>query len=236
MPDALKFFDKRFEETVRAALNIYDRPVYDSDAVLLEKLDCDFWFNEADCEVLSAFTNLKELSIDGGDWLLPAIAGLPKLEVLYLTGGAGEEGVDFRNFLPLTSLTTLVVSGGARSHMNLCHLEGLTELKNLTDLCLHEFGCVDLKPLENMVWLKRFFCGYADSVANAGVIRNLVHLEYLELVDFEVEDLCFIEALPETMKLTIGGMRIKQKFDLSRLERFKEREMFENTVAGEWYP
>lgn len=236
MPDALRFCDKRFEETVRQALNIYDRPVYDSDAALLEKLDCGFWFDEEDCEALRAFTNLKELSIDGGAWLLPAIGSLSKLEVLYLTGGDDEEGVDFRNFLPLTSLTTLMVSGGARSDMNLCHLEALTELKNLTDLCLHEFGSVDLKPLENMVWLKRFFCGYAAAVANVEIIRNLVHLEYLELVDFEVEDLCFVEALPETMELTIGGMRIKQKYDLSRLERFKEREMFENTVAGEWYP
>ena len=234
MPTELKFSNKRFEETVRQALNICDRPIYDSDAILIERLECDFWFDEKDCEVLRAFSNLKELGIEGGSWLLPAISTLAQLEVLYLTGGNDENGVDFRSFFPLKALTKLMVSGGAYSSMNLRHLEALVELKNLTDLCLHEFGNVDLKPLENMVWLKSLFCGYAASVENVEIIRNLVHLEYLELVDFEVEDLCFVEASPETMELTIGGLRIKQQYDLTRLKRFKTHDIYENTVAGQW--
>ena len=64
MPVELKFHSCDFEETVRQALAIFDRPVFETDAERLETLDCDFWFDEKDCQVLKSFCNLKELGIE----------------------------------------------------------------------------------------------------------------------------------------------------------------------------
>lgn len=236
MPVELKFHSHDFEETVRQTLAIFDRPVFDTDAERLETLNCDFWFDEEDCQTLRAFCNLRVLDIEGGSWLLPAISSLSYLKELYLIGGDDESGVDFRYFQSLKELSTLMVSGGAYSGMNLCHLESLAELTNLTDLRLHEFGNVDLKPLENMPWLKRLFCGYANTVENVEVIRKLVHLESLELIDFELKDLCFVDVLPPEMEICLGGLTVKQPYDLKQLERFTKRDLYENTVAGVYVP
>lgn len=234
MPRVFRFHHPYFEESVRKVLNIYERPIYDTDAKAVEALECDFWFDDGDAETLTEFCNLKRLDIEASGKVLLAIAKLPRLEELAIIGGSIGNEVDFRVFRSLNKLKELTVSGGDYSSMNLCHLEALIELKNLTHLCLHEFGKVDLKPLEEMTWLKYLFCGYAISVENVEVISKLIHLERLELVDFEVENLNFLECLPETTEIKILGMEIKQKYDLTRLERFKVRDINENTVAGEW--
>lgn len=234
MARVLEFHHPYFEESVRKALNIYDRPILDTDAKMLEELECDFWFENEDAETLTAFCNLKRLDIEVSGEVLPAIAKLSLLEELAIVGGSTNNEVDFQTFSALTKLRKLTVSGGDYSSMNLCHLEALVELKNLTHLWLHEFGKVDLKPLEEMTWLKFLFCGYAVAVENVEAISKLIHLECIELVDFEVEDLCFMESLPETTEIEILGMKINRKYDLNRLNRFKVRDISENTVAGEW--
>ena len=236
MPKELNFHNAYFEGTVRKALNIYERPILDTDAEILEELDCDFWFDQEDCEILIAFRNLRILGINAGAWALPSISCLSRLEELYLTGGNDGNGVDFRSFLPLARLKNLTVSGGLYSSMNLCNLEALAELKNLTNLWLHEFGKVDLKPLEKMDSLEHLFCGYADSVENVEVIGKLVHLKSLELVDFEVDNLEFLDTLPDAVCLELGGMSIHKDYDLSKLSRFEKLDMYENTVAGKWIP
>ena len=68
----------------------------------------------------------------------------------------------------MRELTYLMVSGGDYSDIKFNNLDALVQLSHLEELLLHEFGPVDLAPLERMPQLKHFSLLYTDSAHNTG--------------------------------------------------------------------
>lgn len=169
---------------------------------------------------MSAFKNLKSLAIDTRADELDFLKKLPFLEELYIEAWSSDNTVDFLCFSHLEHLKKLCVSGGDISDIKLKNLDGLTALKTLEHLTLHEFGSVDLRPLRSMPWLKRLFCGYANEVFDIDAIASLVNLESLELVSVEMDDLSFLDALPDSIEIVLSALKVKQGIDRGKLSRF----------------
>ena len=80
----LKFFHHEFEQEVRNQLSVFDRPITESDAKMVEELDLtNFSFRAEDVETLCYFNNLKMLSIEMGTKDLEFWNHFPELEDLY---------------------------------------------------------------------------------------------------------------------------------------------------------
>ncbi len=131
------------------------------------------------------------------------------------------------------NLRELVVSGGDVSSIDYKNLEGLTVLKKLERLVLHEFGSVDLRPLRSMPWLKGFYCGYANEIFDIEAISALPNLEELTLIDVEMDNLDFLNSFPDTLVIELCGLRVKNGIDHSKLSRFTEGD-FEEIEDRYW--
>jgi Leucine-rich repeat (LRR) protein len=221
MPRELIFYGSEFEKVVRRSLNIKDRAITEEDVLAISTLDCSgFPFDARDYETLLSFKNLACLVIDTRADELDFLKSLPLLEELNLETWGGNNIVDFRVFSCLPHLKTLVVSGGVFSDIGFKNLEGLIALKNLENLTLHEFGSVDLRPLRQMSWLKKLFCGYANKVYDIDALASLCNLKSLELVDIEMDSLDFLDAFPDDIILELCSLRVNNGIDYSRLSRF----------------
>ncbi len=221
MKNDLIFYNFELEQAVRDELLIYDRPITTADALNVFNLDCsDFSFDARDYEALKAFKNLVSLDINTRADELNFLNFLPLLEVLYLETWSTDNYVDFNCFSNLKSLRTLTVSGGLYSDIQFRNLEGLKTLKNLKSLTLHEFGDVDLSPLREMPWLEDFCCCYGCCVENVSAISSIVNLKGLSLIDFEVDNLEFLDAFSDELVVELSAMRVKQGIDYSKLSRF----------------
>lgn len=227
----LIFHNHDFEEVIRNTLQVYDRPLCTSDAASVLALDgSDFWMDEEDYETLAAFCNLKELYVEAFPAILPFIGKLTQLESLSLVLNA--DTVDLRYIADLKKLKQLFVSGGDYSSMNILHLDALTEMDDLEELSLHEFGSVDLKPLEKMTQLTCFFCGYANQVQHLSSVATLTNLTELRLVDIKAESLDFLDSLPDTIELDLCGTKVLKNYDLQKLKRFAKYDLSEMIIAG----
>ena len=174
MVKELKFYHTEFERAVRQKMLISDRAVTTEDALNVFELNCsDFTFDSRDYEALSAFKNLSCLTINTRADELDFLKALPLLVELNLEAFGGNNIVDFNHFSHLAHLRALFVSGGDVSSIDYKNLEGLTKLKRLESLVLHEFGSVDLYSLRNLPWLKRLYCGCANKVINIEAIATL---------------------------------------------------------------
>lgn len=228
----LQFYNKRFEEAVRKALQIFDRPLTEEDALNVKSLSCwEFTFDIEDCGALSAFKNLAYLEINVGFEDMSFFKNLANLTHLNLD--FYRSNFDTNYLLPLKKLEILFVSGGDMSGFVFHNFERIAELPNLNDIGLHEFGTVDLAVLKDMPYIKSFFCGWADKVNNIEAISNLVHLEHLRLIDVTIPNLEFMRSLPNEMALELCGVNILDSVDLQELRRFKECDLDEIEINGE---
>ena len=225
MAKELKFYNPKFEQVVRHKLLISDRAITDEDALNVFDLDCyEFNFDSRDYEALSAFENLEYLTINTRANELDFLKKLPLLEVLNLETWTENKVVDFNHFSHLIHLRELFVSGGAVSSIDYKNLDGLAKLKKLEHLTLHEFGSVDLRSLRSMPWLKGLYCGYANEVYDIEAIATLSNLQELTLIDVEMDNLHFLDSFPDSLMITLCGLRVKEEIDYSKIYRFAEGE------------
>ena len=125
------------------------------------------------------------------------------------------------------------MSGGCWSNMRLENFESLSGLDKLEILGLHEFGYVDLRPLRKMQQLRSFYCGYAGKVYNYNAIGNLVNLEELTLIDFQMDNIEFLKELPTNMHLLLCGTEFTKEIDVSIFDRFVEKDVSELIIKNE---
>ena len=186
-------------------------------------------------DALCLFHNLKSLAICIHAEDLSFLSSFPQLEDLDLVCWNKRNCVDFKCFACLKELSYLHVSGGDISNIAYQNLDALTELKHLRDLTIHEFGEVDLAPLAKMPWIERFFCGYANRVIHPEAIGQISGLKELELVDFEVDNLDFLDQLDSDLSLDLCAIRSKDIFRSEQLKRFRKVDISESTFADqEW--
>ena len=202
----LLFYNSEFEHAVREQLQVFDRPITDADALLITDLDLIDPFDDKDIETLSKFKNLHSLGLEMRNQDSTFWSCFPKLEELYWVTWNGP--VDFSVFSAMKNLTRLTVSGGDFSSIAFENLEALIPLKKLNYLELHEFGPVDLLPLESMKQLKSLAVRYSHEVKNIAVIGTMTQLEFLELDDLLLENFDFLNTLPDSVELEICGVRV----------------------------
>lgn len=219
----IKFHHREFELAVREAAGIFDRPIEERDLSSVERLDCsNFSFHSEDLEVLQRCRALKELNIVTCYEDLSFLSTFPMLESMYFEYFG--PSIDFRAFSCLSRLEDLYVSGGDYSSIPFLHTEGLISLKRLKSLVFHEFGTVDLLFLESMPWLEEFVCGWANRVTNISSIGKLTNLRRLVLIDLQMDDLAFLDNLPDSMELELDGYAEKN-IDEEKLRRFKRTDV-----------
>ncbi|MBQ6810911.1 MAG: hypothetical protein IJO94_05870 [Firmicutes bacterium] len=230
----LIFHHPEFEQEVRERLNIFDRAVTEADAVSIHELELsNFDFKDEDIETLLLFTDLIFLDINIRRQDLFFWDHFTKLRYLYWECWGDE--IDFAVFSNMRELRSLTVSGGAaHSNIKFKGLDSLIPLNRLEELTLHEFGSVDLAPLENMPWLKHFSLQYADSCQNIETIGKLRRLESLILRGLCIDDPGFLDLLPDHTELEMCGIEFSGKYpvDVLKWKRFKDRDISEITVNG----
>ena len=224
------FHHYEFEEEVRAETGIYNRPITEEDAPLVTELDLtNFDFMREDCNVLCIFKNLTSLAINIGDTTQEFWSNFPKLKHLYLC--CWGRSVDFASFQKMQDLEMLCVSGGDYSDIYYLNLDALAELKHLHYLELHEFGTVDLLPLANMPQLKAFALRYANKPINIEVVGAMCQLEELVLDGLYVNNLSFLDLLPDALQLKMCGNHVYGGVDATKWKRFSKHDISEISVG-----
>lgn len=232
----LTFFHPEFEQEVRERLNVFDRDLTDADASLVRELDLtNFDFKDDDIETLFLFSNLTSLSINIGQQGLYFWNHFSKLKVLYWCCWGFE--IDFAVFSNMKDLAYLMVSGGVYSSIKFKGLDSLIQLTRLEELLLHEFGSVDLAPLENMPQLKHFSLLYTDSVQNIEAVGKMYWLESLDLSGLYIDNLEFLDSLPDHVELELCGIEIygRKEVDVLKWKRFKNRDICEIWVKDRYW-
>lgn len=229
----LTFQHREFEAEVRAKLNIYERPITDEDALSATDIDLSMIYCFEELETLSHFHNLTSLSVSTRKVPRSFWRNFPKLEELCWICLWGP--VDFKCFRHMENLHSLCVSGGDDSGIDYLNLDALQGLKKLEALELHEFGSVDIAPLESMTQLKWFALRYPDKVINIETISSMVFLEELVLHDLWLDNADFLDGLPDTVRLEMCGMQFYNDVDVQKWKRFKNRDICENEVKHEYW-
>ncbi|MBE6592326.1 MAG: hypothetical protein E7646_09845 [Ruminococcaceae bacterium] len=232
----LTFNHPEFEQEVRERLNIFDRELTVADAMLVKELDfTNFDFKDEDIETLFLFSNLTSLAINIRQQNAFFWNHFPKLQDLYWCCWGNE--IDFSVFSNMADLTSLMVSGGDYSDIKFNGLEALIQLSHLEELTLHEFGPVDLAPLEKMKQLKHFSLLYTDSAQNIETIGKLNWLESLSLCGIYTDNLDFLDFLPDHIELELCGIEIygRKEVDVQKRKRFTKRDICEIMVKDQWW-
>ena len=231
----LSFHCLEFEQEVRKQLNILDRPITEEDTQRVTDLSLsEFTFENDDLETLLCFRNLKELDIETRCEDTDFWKQFIHMECLNWTTLGYD--VDFRVFSNMQNLTALSVSGGDYSNIQLRHLDALIPLRKLEDLCLHEFGSVDLAPLEAMKQIKYLRVLYSYGVVNAEAIGSMTQLKWLNLAGLVVNNLDFLDTLPDDLEIEMSGIEILdwQNVDVRKWKRFRNRDISEMYVRKEY--
>jgi hypothetical protein len=116
-------------------------------------------------------------------------------------------------------------------------LESLVKLKHLEELILHEFGSVNLSPLENITQLKHFSLLYTDSAQKVETIGKLHWLESLTLRGLYIDNLDFLDSLPNNIELELCGIEIygRRDIDVLKWKRFEKRDICEIGVKDQYW-
>lgn len=206
----LTFRHPEFEQEVRERLSVFDRDLTAADALLVRELDLtNFDFEDDDIETLFLFSNLASLSINLDQQGPYFWNHFSKLRALYWCCRGFE--IDFAVFSNMKDLAYLMVSGGDYSSIKFNGLDSLIQLTHLEELILHEFGSVDLAPLDNMPQVKHFSLLYADLAQNIETIGKLYWLESLDLCGLCMDNLDFLDSLPDHVELELCGIKIYGK-------------------------
>ena len=232
----LSFCHPEFEKEVREQINIFDRAITDNDVLSVVELDLsNFNFKEEDIDTLFFFINLKSLSINLGSKDQFFWDHFRNIENLYWVCWGSK--VDFRAFSNMKKLSSLCISGGAYSDIAFENLDALVFLENLQCLELHEFGHVDLSPLSKMLQLKSFALRYTHQAESIATIGMMVWLKELVLDGLYVENLDFLDTLPDTVSIEMCGIEIYGCNDVNveKWKRFKKRDICEIAVKNEWW-
>ena len=232
----LTFYHLEFEQEVRERLNIFDRDITEIDALSVSELDLtNFDFKIEDIETLFFFSNLISLSINIGEQDSSFWSHFPKLQDLYWCCWGSE--INFDVFSNMKDLTSLMVSGGDYSGIKFKGLDSLIKLNHLEELVLHEFGSVDLAPLEVMSRLKHFSLLYTDSAQNIETIGKLCWLESLTLRGLYIDNLDFLDSLPDYMELELCGIEVygRKELDVLKWKRFKKRDICEISIEAQYW-
>jgi len=232
----LLFHNSKFEREVRKRLNVFDRAITDADAQLITELSLtSFSFQDEDIDTLMRFNGLKTLAIEIENKDSCFWNHFPQLEDLYWI--ASNDSIDFSTFSNMTNLVQLTVSGGDYSSIAFENLEALIPLPKLNYLELHEFGLVDLAPLENMKQLKFLAVRYSHKVKNISTIGTMVQLERLELDGLCVDNLDFLDTLPDSVELEMCGIEIygTKDVNISKWKRFSKHEICEIKLMDPWW-
>ena len=131
----------------------------------------------------------------------------------------------------MENLLSLFVSGGDYSCIDYLHLDALTRLKKLHSLGLHEFGSVDLLPLAALPQLKEFSLLYAKRTEHIDVIGAMSQLDILNMAGLEVEDLNFLDRLPDSVQLELCGIYVRNGVDVEKWKRFESPYIDEISVG-----
>ena len=231
----LSFHNSEFEREVRERLNIFDCAITGADAQNVTELDLtNFDFEDEDIDTLLQFKNLKVLAIETitKDFLF--WKHFPKIEELYWLVWGGP--VDFSVFSIMTKLSRLTVSGGDYSSIAFENLEALVPLKKLKHLELHEFGPVDLAPLEAMKQLKSLAVRYSHEVKSMATIGTMVQLQELTLDGLAVDNLDFLDTLADDIELKMCGIQIpsREAVNIEKWKRFTNSDICEIAINGPW--
>lgn len=232
----LLFHNSEFEHEVREQLKIFDRGITDADALLVSELYLlNFDFENKDIDTLIHFKNLKNLSLqikntDSSFW-----SNFSQLKYLCLISLDGP--VDFSIFHDMKNLISLTVSGGDYSDIAFENLENLIPLEHLEHLELHEFGSADLSPLASMNSLKSLAVRYPCEVKNIATIGKMTQLERLVLDGLYVENLDFLDMLPDSVELEMCGIEIygTPHVDVGKWKRFLKRDICEIEVKNQYW-
>jgi len=232
----LSFCHPEFEQEVRECLNIFDRAITSEDVLQISELDLsNFDFMEEDIETLLLFTNLKSLAIITGSKEYHFWSHFKNIEDLFWICWGYE--IDFKVFADMKGLTTLCVSGGDYSDIAFKNLDALIPLTKLESLELHEFGPVDISPLGRMPQLKSFALRYTHQAENVSTIGTMVWLKKLVLDGLYVENLDFLDTLPDTVSIEMCGIEIYGCTDVNveKWKRFKDRYIDEIEIKDEYW-
>lgn len=231
----LLFHNSEFEREVRERLNIFDRAITDADAQLITELNLtNFSIEDEDIDTLIRFNNLKSLAIEMRNKDSFFWNHFTKLEDLFWVTWNGP--IDFSVFSNLIELTQLTVSGGDYSNIAFENLDAIIYLQKLRYLELHEFGPVDLSPLGKMKQLKSLAVRYSHKIKNIEIIGTMTQLEFLELDGLGVDNLDFLDTLPDDIKLEMCGIQIpsREAVDVQKWKRFTNRDICEIEIKGPW--
>lgn len=224
------FHHHEFEYEVRDKLGIPSDPITEEDALRVTELDLtNFEFLQEDRDTLALFKNLISLYIDIGYTPSEYWHHFQKLKYFSLCYWGGN--VDFVSFQKMTDLEMLWVSGGDYSSIDYLNLDTLVDLTHLHYLELHEFGTVDLLPLSKMPQLKSFALRYANKVKNIEIIGSMCQLEELVLDGLYVDNLDFLDSLPDTVQLEMCGNHVYGSVDATKWKRFSEHDIREISVG-----
>ena len=230
----LQFHRKEFEYEVRSQLKIFDRAITDVDAASVTALDLsEFDFSIEDYETLCCFNNLNSLDINIGNTTSDFWSSFPKMRDLCVV--CWEVLFDFESLKVMTDLESLTVSGGDISDISYLNLDAIVDLQKLTYLELHEFGTVDLRPLKRMKQLRRLALRYSDKINNIDTLASMNFLEELELDGLYVESLDFLDALPDTLNITMCGNHVSGGVDVGKWKRFAKRDICEISVGNQQF-
>lgn len=225
----LCFNHSEFEEEVRIAAGIFDRPITEEDVLHVTRLDLsNFDFLPEDMDTLSTFHNLKALDINIGQTHPSFWHSFVYMEDLCVV--CWGDCFDFISFRKMTKLTSLTVSGGDYSGINYLNLDALIPLEHLRYLQLHEFGSIDLLPLASMPQLREFELRYANNPINIDVIGSLSQLEALTIDGLYVKDLNFLDSLPDQLQLEMCGNHVHGGVDPRKWKRFAKHDICEISV------
>ena len=232
----LKFHHPEFEQEVRERTGIHDRDITAEDALQVTQLYLgNFTFEDEDVETLYCFSNLKELDIEMREKNMRFWKHFSKLEDLcWVVWGSC---VDFEVFGHMHELSALTVSGGVYSNIPFKNLEALLPLKKLESLELHEFGAVDIAPLGRMTQLKSFYLRYSNEVKNIETIGEMRWLEHLNMDGLYVDNLDFLDNLPDHVELDMCGIEIygNPNVDVQKWKRFQNADICEIAVKDPYW-
>ncbi|MGI6029153.1 MAG: hypothetical protein ACOX81_07065 [Candidatus Heteroscillospira sp.] len=231
----LTFHNPEFEQEVRRRLQISEREISLEDAQLVKELDLtSFTFCNEDIDTLICFNELRTLDINLGTKSGEIWNYFPRIEKLYWCCWGTE--INFTAFSNMQKLRWLCVSGGDYSDINYYNLDSLIALKELAYLELHEFGTVDIAPLAFMPQLRAFALRYAANVDSINAISAMVQLDNLVLAGLFVEDLDFLDTLPDSVKIEMCGIDISgiKDVDVKKWARFSERDISEISINDQY--